>query len=430
MNAVTQEQQTALSLPERASVALGSPAHEVKLRELVLASAAILAVTNKAGRDECHTAYMTLKNTRVNINHTVDDVTEDAKAFTKAVKAEATRLLQITMVEEDRLQKLRDEWDEAEQARKDALIAAERARTDGIQRDIQSIRDLPSTLILKSSDRIGEAIDALRATAVTVERFAEFVIDAQTAIDEADDALVQMHGSKKGAEISAAEAEAARIAEAERLAAEKIELARQRAENERIANEQAAERQRLADAAAAQEAAALKLRQQAEANAKAERDAQAKAAAEAQAKLDAQAAAIAEAGRKLAEQQAAADARDAAALEAAKAAEAAAIAKEQDEARREADHGPALMMNAEFDVARDAARAEEAERQRLQDLADQAATDAHQPAQSLEVLIDANADDGVTDAEIINMVAEVFYLTRDEAIDRLQAIDFDAARAA
>jgi hypothetical protein len=93
MNAETKEQQTALTLPERASVALGSPAHEVKLRELVLASAAIMSVTNKAGREECHAAYMTLKNTRVNINHTVEEVTEAINAARAAGRAEAVAII-------------------------------------------------------------------------------------------------------------------------------------------------------------------------------------------------------------------------------------------------------------------------------------------------------------------------------------------------
>ena len=96
-----------LSLPQRAAVALGTAEHEQRLIALVKESERIIDVKNKAGRDECHTAYMVLKNTRISITGLADNATEDAKAFTKAVKAEALRLLDITKAEESRLQELR-----------------------------------------------------------------------------------------------------------------------------------------------------------------------------------------------------------------------------------------------------------------------------------------------------------------------------------
>lgn len=430
MNAVTKDESNALTLPERASVALGSPAHEVKLRELVLASAAILTVTNKAGRDECHSAYMTLKNTRVNINHTVEDVTEDAKAFTKAVKAEANRLLGIMLAEEDRLQKLRDAWDEAEQARKDALIAAERERVESIQRAIQALRDMPLQAVGKSSAEISAIIGGM-AGAEPGESFEEFVDEAKLARFEALEKLAAAETVQRGIECeaesrrqaearAAAEAEEKRLAEIARLEAERAENARVAAENARQAAEMAAERQRLADAAAAQQAAAAQAQREADAKAAAARAEQDRIASEQQAKIDAQAAVLAEQERQLAERQAAADARDAAA---------------ELDRQREAAHPEALMMNAEFDVAREAERAQaeadDAERARLQALTEQASIDVHAPAPRLEALMyDVDgAEEPVTDGEIINKVAEAFALSRADAIDRLQAIDFAAARA-
>ena len=429
MNAVTQQEQAALTLPERASVALGSPAHEVKLRELVLASAAIVTVTNKAGRDECHSAYMTLKNTRVNINHTVGDVTEDAKAFTKAVKAEAARLLTITLAEEDRLQKLRDEWDEAEQARKDALIAAERERVESIQKAIQALRDMPLQAVGKSSAEISSIIGGM-VGAEPGDSFEEFLDEAKLARFEALEKLATTETAQRGVESeaesrrqaearAAAEAEEARLAEVARLEAERAENARVAAENARIAAEQKAEAQRLAEVAAAQQAAAQAAQKEADAKASAARAEQDRLDAERQARIDAQLAAIAEQERQLAERQAAADARD---------------AEARAQLEREADHPEALMMNAEFDVAREAElanlAAEEAKR-----VAQVAQTDLPElipPVQWLDTLPDPIdvTEELLTDGEIIDLVAEAFALSRSDAIDRLQAIDCEAARAA
>lgn len=427
MTATNPAEQKALTLPQRAAVALGEAANMAKLRELAAQSAGILAVTNPDGREEAHRAGMVLRTTRTNITNTGKAAREDAVAFGKAVIAMEKDLIAIIEPEETRVLALRDAFDEKLAAEKAAKIAAERARTDAIQADIQAIRDTPNKMVLKGSADLAAAIEAMRAIEVSAERFAEFIEAAQAAIDEADHALVQMHGSKVGAELAAAEAEQARIAEAARIEAARIENERVAAENARAAAELAAERKRMADEEAARLAAAAEVQKRIDADAKAARDEQAKVAAETKRQLEAQQAAIAEAQRKLAEQQAAADARDAAALDATKAAEAKAAQQLIDDQQREADHGPALMMNAEFDVARDAAL--EAERQRLQAMTDQAQDDKHEPMPSLDALLD-DVEEPLTDGEIIDMVMEVFSLSREDAIDRLQAIDFAAAREA
>jgi hypothetical protein len=46
-----------------------------------------------------------------------------------------------------------------------------------------------------------------------------------------------------------------------------------------------------------------------------------------------------------------------------------------------------------------------------------------------QAFADADFDEGLTDDEIIALVAEVFSLSRAEAIERIAAIDFAAARA-
>lgn len=364
MNAVTQSEQTALTLPQRAAVALGESANEAKLRELVAKSSGIVSVTNDAGRDEAHRAGMVLLKTRTGIRATGKAARDDATKFSKAVIAMEDELIGIIEPEETRVLALRDAWDEQIAAEKAAKIAAERARVDTIQACLQNLRDFPLQAVGKPSKEISVLIGILVAVEPGAS-FEEFLDQAKTARLEALDKLAKMETAQRGVEIEAeakrqedariaAEAEQARIAEAARIEQERATLAAQRAENERVANEQAAERKRLADLAAAQERAATELREKAEANARAEREAQAEAnrkeqverdrvAAETKRQLDAQQAQIAADRKALAEErQAAEDAR-----------------------RRDEDHGPALAMNAEFDAER------EAERQRLRALADQ-----------------------------------------------------------
>lgn len=91
--------------------------------------------------------------------------------------------------------------------------------------------------------------------------------------------------------------------------------------------------------------------------------------------------------------------------------EALALAAQQDAARREDDHGPALAMNAEFDRAR------------LQALADQHLAD------NRGALTDAADDDlWPTDTDIVDAVVEAFNMARSEVIDRLTKFDAAALR--
>jgi hypothetical protein len=434
MNAITRDEALALSLPERAAVALGAAEHEVKLRELVQQSAAIVAVTNKAGREECHSAYMKLKTTRVNIGHKVNEVTEDAKLFTKAVKTEAERLVGIMVAEEDRLQALRDTWDEAEQARKDALIAAERVRVEGIETSIGNIASAPVRHIASDAAKLATAIQFYEIMPIAELEYAEFMAKAEATRADTLEKLRDMHAKALAAEQAAAAAEAARLAEIERIAAERAELAKLRAEADerervakaeaaRVAAEQAAEAKRLAALAAEQAAELQKLRDAEAARQRAEQAERDRVAAETKRQLDAQQAEIAAERRALDEQRAAA----------AKA--------EQDRAVQQAaamrladDHAEAIPINAQFDADR------EAERVRLQALADEALAagrerqnDEHVaglPAGALGVdsMADLAITDEADDEEIITMVAAAFNFSILEAVDRLSRIDFDAAR--
>lgn len=285
---------------------------------------------------------------------------------------------------EERIAPLEELFDadiKAEEVRKEAekaaKIAAERARVESIQADIDRLRAIPGNLIGKSAADLAFARKDMLAMVVDEARFAEFTETAKTVVADIIARIELMLTSETEREAAALAAEQARLAEIARIEAERAELAQLRAaaaetarlakiETDRIAAEQAVEHKRLA---------------------------------EQQAEIEAQRAAF---------------------------------AREQEEARArieaaaqlERDHAEALPMNVQFDVDR------EAERVRLQGLADQAAADAREradderkagmPAGSLRALMDSDPDElDPTDEEITAMGAECG-LTLEAWADRLE----------
>jgi hypothetical protein len=219
-----------LTVPERAAVALGAAEHEKSLIELSKKYSDIVEIKNKAGREQAHAAYMTLKNARIAIENAGKDARDDAVKFGKAVIAEEKRLIEITQAEEARLQKLRDAWDAAVEVERHAKLAAEKARVDAIRKRIAEMQSIPSMLVGKQSATIAAAIEGLEAVQITLEDFAEFAGECEVAKISAL--------SKMGEMLSA---QLAHEAEAKRLQAEREELARLRAEQEereRIAAEE------------------------------------------------------------------------------------------------------------------------------------------------------------------------------------------------
>src|SRR5574337_2192417 len=112
--------ETALTVAERASVAIGAPAYEIALVDLVKESAGIVQIKDKIGYQQAHSARMRLKCIRVDIQKRAKEAREDAQAFSKAVIAEEKRLVALVCPEEDRLQGLQDVWDAAREAVKQA----------------------------------------------------------------------------------------------------------------------------------------------------------------------------------------------------------------------------------------------------------------------------------------------------------------------
>lgn len=251
---------TALTLPERASVALGSKDYELKLAELVKSSVRIVEIKNGDGYKEAHGARMSLKNARVAIEKAGKAAREDATAFSKAVIAEEKRLVAMIDPEESRLQTLQDEWDAAREAERQAKLKAEQERIERHRAGIDAIKAVALQAVNQPSIEVQRLIDSLTLTYAGPD-FEEFTPAAEKAKAETINALLDLHDAALKREAEAARLEAERIErerqqaeEAARLAAEREELARLRAEQEareaaeraRIAAEQRAEADRLA----------------------------------------------------------------------------------------------------------------------------------------------------------------------------------------
>jgi hypothetical protein len=340
---------TALSLPQRAAVALGAADYETKIKEQVAASTDITAVIDPAGRDQAHRIAMNLLKLRTGIKAVAEAARKDATEFSKAVITKEKELIALITPEEVRVFELRDTYDAKVEAEKQAAIAKERERIAAIQADISTIHDSPLELVGKTAAEIQVVIESVAAIVVSEERFAEFERDATKVVAEVSVKLAGLHAAAVASEEEAA-----------RIAAERAELAqfRERArlaqvEAERIAAEQKAEAERLAALAAEQEAAALREREAAAAKLKQEAEAQAEKNRLAQAEIDRQLAELAAA-------KAAADA-DRLAAEQARIAEEAKVATERQAAAEQAERDRAAAL---------------AEQGRLSDLANQQAAQA------------------------------------------------------
>jgi len=259
--------ETALTVIERAFVALGSSALETHLSDLAKKHADIVAIANKDGREQVHAAVMVLRKQRTAIAASGKGARDDAAKFCKAVIDEEKRLIAMIEPEEDRLIKLRDEWDQAREAEKKlaAEIEAKRkawheSQVSGIRGVVlgaagapsQKLRDLihEIDLIEPSEELHAEYMPIVaRAKAETLSKLLEMLTEAEDR--EAEQARIKAEQEKEAARlasereelaklraeaeerqrIEAEAAEVARKAEADKMAAERAELERQRAED-------------------------------------------------------------------------------------------------------------------------------------------------------------------------------------------------------
>lgn len=220
---------TQLTVQKRAAVALNSDKARADLAALVASSKSIAAPTNQDGREECHAAAMKAAGARVSINKLAKAARDDANAFSRAVIAEEKELIAIVQPEEDRLRKLRDDYD------------AKRAREKAEKAEAERLRVLEITTriaLIKSSVAEAARFD------VSADSASEILFDVQQI--EIDSTFSEFFGEAKEAHASSV-AEISKIIEAKRAA----ESAAAKAEADRKAAEQA----RAAEAAAAKELA-------------------------------------------------------------------------------------------------------------------------------------------------------------------------------
>src|SRR5574338_270048 len=348
--------ETALTFAERAAIAIGAPAYEIALVDLVKESASLVQIKDKSGYQQAHSARMRLKGTRVEIQKRAKDAREDAQAFSKAVIAEEKRLIALVEPEEDRLQGLQDVWDAA----RDAALHAATMGTDGIQGLIVEIEQYD----------VSEAV------------FEEFATGARVVRDDTLATLRQLHT-----------AALAREAEAARLRAEREELERLRAEQERIAAEErakvAAAQQAERDRLAAERAERERLEAEERARVAEAQRIEAERLAEERRKFEEEQRLVRE--KRAAEERQAAEAR---------AAEEARIAAERAELQRQQD-AIAAEQRRQQEAAEAKARAErEAEAERLRQIEDEkrrqadAATARTRTIRSeIDALLDCMSDD-------------------------------------
>lgn len=234
---------TALTTEARAQLALKSSKTEVALLALSKKNVAIVAITNKAGREQAHGAAMELKTTRTDIEKIAKAAREDATKFSKAVIAEEKRLIDIIQPEETRLFGLRDGWDQEQERIRQEEERVECERILVITARIAKVREIATLAAgCRTSARVQTLVESIQAADLlpTIENYAEFLEEATAVHAESLESVNYILRNKQEEEAEAArvkaeqEAETARLAdEAAKLAEASAQLARDRADLER-----------------------------------------------------------------------------------------------------------------------------------------------------------------------------------------------------
>ena len=249
------ETSTALTVVERAQVALNTKVREAALIALAAASRDLVEIRDSASFQQVHGARMERKRARIDVEYTAEKAREDANNFSKAMIAEQKRLVAIVQPEESRLEAMEVAYNAKVAAEKEAKRKAEQERIARIQALIAEIREYAIT-------------DGTAATiAVNMDQLEQFQIDAGFGefAGDAEQVKVAVMNKLNAAHAQAVDREAAAKAEAERLAAEQARL---KAEREELERQQAiqAERQRKEEEDLARRRAEQDAREQAERN--------------------------------------------------------------------------------------------------------------------------------------------------------------------
>jgi hypothetical protein len=216
--AQTASQTTALSLPQRAAVALQSSSYEATIRNMIEDAKTITEVKNLDGRTQCHAKYMTFKKTRTSIAAAAKTAREDATAFSKAVIEEEKRLTTLISEEETRLLALRDAWDKAEEEKRIERERLEALRMASIKARIHAVRDLQTGTIGKTSEQLQAMLNSISGDP-EFETYEEFAIEFKGVLEATQSLLTTAIDAAKKAE-----------AEAQRVAAEQASMEAERKE--------------------------------------------------------------------------------------------------------------------------------------------------------------------------------------------------------
>ena len=273
---MTNTQIATLPPTERAVAALGFDTVKAEVEKLATQYADITAISNKAGRDQAHSAAMALKSKRVEIQKRAKEVREDAVAFQKAVIAKGDELAAIIEPEEQRLICLRDAWDEEQARIKREAAEAEQRRKAWHESQVASIRGVVLNAAGAAPEKLRGLISELELIEPSEEIHAEYAPVVARAKAETLSKLLEMLTEAEDREAEQARIKAAQEAEAARIAAEREELTRLRAEAEarqqeddrKAAEARAAEEARMA----AERAELARQREAQEAQARAERE--------------------------------------------------------------------------------------------------------------------------------------------------------------
>jgi len=226
------ERSSALTVQARAALALNSTQTEADLTAMAMKNMHIVAVVDKAGRQQAHGAAMELRTARTDIEKVSKAARDDATKFSKAVIAEEDRLIAIIEPEEKRLLALRDEWDQEQERIKREAEAKERARITAIHERISEIRGyVPLAAQCRTAERIQELLQRLEAIGdAGFSSFEEFSEDAQNTFNGVVVQVEKLHAEKVSEEAERARVKAEQEAESKRLAEERAALDRERAE--------------------------------------------------------------------------------------------------------------------------------------------------------------------------------------------------------
>lgn len=239
---------TALTVPERARIALKSEQTERDFQAMVEKSKDIALITNADGRTQCHAMLMDYVRARTTLEASDKEARAELVAVNTAIIAERKRLAEIIEVEEKRLRAVRDAWDAKIAEEKRLKAEAEQRRVQAINNRIEEIRATREDAIGKKATEIAEIIAIVEAIAID-ETFAELKLQADSAKSMTLGKLRYLHTAA-----TSMEAEAKRLQEVrERLDREKIEQDAAAAKE----RERAAEESRKAEEARQQRELAL-----------------------------------------------------------------------------------------------------------------------------------------------------------------------------